>query len=284
MRRSNGSASTTSPGRRTRRNEGRLAVHYRNKEYHLGLLADCLGPRVARSLRPDDMNAFIATMQARYSPHYVANICASASAALNWAFRCGHLAANPIRGHESPTVPRSPERFAERAEAAEFLRHWRNRRPRASVAGRYERLTVLLEVALIRTGRGPASCALWWSDIRWEGGRTTAGHPFAKVVIPPERWKSGEKTGGPRTIYLTPTLTRALRREQAREARHPVHVFVHGRGRGGKGAGLPWESGSRLSKRSWGCGGRRSRRRFGCGPKGSRRRGVESSGTKGTSG
>jgi integrase len=234
-----------------RRDEGRLSPeHYRSKEYHVGLLLDHLGERPAQSLRPDDMNTFIAALQACYSPNYVANICATADAALNWAVRAGHLAANPVKGHEPPTVPRAPQRYAERAEAAAFLRHWRTRSDRRSVAGRYDRLTILLERVLVRTGARPGElCKLWWSDIRWDGGTTAAGHPFAKAVIPPERWKSGGKTGKPRTIYFSPALTRALRRELARADRHPVHVFVHGRGRGGKGAGEPWESGSRLSKK-----------------------------------
>jgi integrase len=232
-------------------NEGKLSeTHHTNKGYHLGLFSDSLGARVARTLEVGDMEAFVGLLQTRYSPNYVANICSTVSAALNWAVRAKHLDANPVKGFESPSVPKAPERFAERAEAAVFLRHWLRRSDRKSVTGRYDRLTLLLERILIRTGSRPGElCALWWSDIRWEAGTTAGGgHAFAKAIIPAERHKTGGKTGKPRTIYLTPLLTRAIRREYERPGRHPVHVFTHGRGKGGKGAGEPWESGSRLSK------------------------------------
>lgn len=233
-----------------RKTEGRLSrEHYINKEYHLGKFAEALGDRPAGTLAPDDMNEFIGAMLARHAPNYVANICASVSAAFNWAVRTKLLPTNPITGYESPTVPRAPERFAERKEAATFLALWRRRADRTTTAGRFARLTILLERVLIRTGARPGElCNLWWADIRWDAARTSAGHAYARAVVPPERWKSGEKTGRPRTIYLSPTLTRALRREMERTDRHSCNVFVHGRGRGGKGAGEPWESGSRLSK------------------------------------
>jgi integrase len=232
-----------------RRDEGRLSpAHYTNKEYHLGLFAEAFGARVARTLDAEAMNGFIAAMQGRYSPNYVANICSSANAALNWAVP-KHLPANPIKGHESPRVPRSPERFAERAEAAAFLRFWRSRYKRKTITGRYNRLTMLLVRCLIRTGARPGEmCKLFWSDICWDGGRASTGHAFAKATIPPERWKAGHATGKPRTIYFSPALTRALRREFRRKDRDPVHVFTHGRGRGGAGRGEPWASGSWLSR------------------------------------
>ena len=79
------------------------------------------------------------------------------------------------------------------------------------MASRYDRLNMLLQRVLIRTGARPGElCKLWWDDLVWAGGRTSAGHAFAKAVIPPERWKSGASTGRARTIYLSPVLTRAL--------------------------------------------------------------------------
>ena|GEM_PF-6731169 len=230
-----------------RLNDGRLSAgHFTSKKYHLGLLIDEMGSRTASALTLDEINQFVCALQRSYSANYVANICASISAAFNWAVG-RHLEVNPIKGFEAPTVPRSPERFAERVEAAAFLRYWLRRSDRKTVAGRFDRLTLLLERCLIRTGARPGElCNLWWSDIRWSAGVTTAGHTFAKASIPPERHKTGAKTGKPRTIYLTPTLTRALRRAQE-QAFHPRSVFVHGRGQGGAGASEPWESGSRLS-------------------------------------
>lgn len=234
-----------------RRDDGRLsAEHFTNKQYHLGHFCEALGRRNAASLVPEDMTRFVGLASARFSPNYVSSICSTVAAAFNWSVKSRRLTVNPIAGHESPVVPRSAERFAERAEAAAFLRFWRSRLDRASVAGRFDRSTLLLERVLIRTGARPGElCKLWWADLRWEGGVTSVGHSFARAVIPPERWKSGAKTGKSRTLYFSPLLSRALRRVHDRPGRHPVSVFVHGRGRGGKGAGEPWESGSRLSKK-----------------------------------
>ncbi len=231
--------------------EGKLSpVHYRSKTYHLGYWADAHGPRRVETLDRPDMAAFVEGLAAKYAPNYASNICSSVAAALNWGVRHRHLPKNPVAGFDTPVIPRAPERFAERSEAAAFLALWRRRAAAAGpVRGRYERLTVLLERCLIRTGARPGElCALHWADLRWNGGKTPEGHAFAKAVIPPERWKSGQKTGKPRTLYFSPALTRALRREHEREGRHPTHVFVHGGGRGGVGWGEPWADGSRLSK------------------------------------
>ena len=242
--------------------EGRIAdgklsrVHYANKEHHLTKLADFAGSRPADAMTAELMNDFVEMIRAVHAPNYVANICSTCSAAFNWAVRAKHLPSSPIAGYEVPAVPRAPERFAERAEAAAFLAHWRTRSDRSTVAGRYDRLTLLLERCLIRTGARPGEmCRLRWGDFRWDAGRTSAGLAYARAVIPARRedgtlgHKTGDKTGQARTIYFTPALTRALRREMARPGRHPESVFVHGRGRGGKGAGEPWASGSRLSKK-----------------------------------
>lgn len=247
-----------------RRDKGQLSPeHYANKERHLGLFCDALGSRVARTLEPEDLTTFLEGLLDAYSRNYIKNIGAAVNAAMNWAVLRKHLIANPIRGFTAPTVPRSPVRFAERAEAATFLGYWRTadpRRPRKcggppvipwreTIRGRYERLTVLLVRTLIRTGARPGElCKLKWTDIEWAGWTTSSGHGCAKAVIPPERWKSGEVTGKPRTIYFTPLLSRALRRIWDRGAPNLEWVFVHAGGRGGQGVAQPWESGSRLSK------------------------------------
>lgn len=233
------------------RDEGKLpASEYANKARHLGIFSDALGRRAVTSLEPDDLTEFGVNLLDLYSPTYARNVCATVRAALNWAVRDKGtpLEANPIRGFKAPTIPRSPARFAERAEAAAFLAHWRTRSKRNTITGRYDRLTLLLERILIRTGARPKElCKLQWSDITWRGWSTSAGHACAKAVIPPGRWKAGKVTGKPRTIYFTPILTRALRRVFEQRI-HPEWVFVHGRGRGGTGADTPWESGSVLSK------------------------------------
>ncbi len=226
--------------------DGELTIgHYRNKAHHLGHLAEAFGPRIAGTLSAETLTTWLRALRSTLSPHYVANIGASVSAAFNWAFTRRLLERNPVAGFTTPTVPQSPERFAERREAAVWLA-WLWRR---AGADRHARQIVLMQRVLIRTGARPGElCALHWSDIRWDARRTPSGHTAAKLVIPPERWKSGAKTGRPRTIYLTTALTRALRRELGRDGRHERSVFVHGPGRGGIGAGEPWESGSVLSK------------------------------------
>ncbi len=236
---------------------GKLAdTEYRNKARHLGILADALGARPVASLAPDEMTAFGEQLMDAYSPVYARNVCSTARTALNWAARKvpGRrpevlIPANPVAGFKAPTVPRSPARFAERREAAAFLSHWRTRRDRSQDRGRYDRLTLLLVRALIRTGARPKElCRLQWADLKWEGWRASSGHLAAKAVIPPARWKAGAVTGKPRTIYLTPALTHALRRIRERGAPDPTWVFVHGSGRGGVGGCSPWASGSALSK------------------------------------
>jgi integrase len=242
-----------------RRDSGQLSPgHYENKVFHLRRFSDVLGQRQADTITGADVEAFMASLQREgLAVNYVRNLISNVSAAFNWAARPRAAAAgrllstNPFKGDFSrPTAPKGPERFAERDEAAAWLRHvWRRSKP-GSVANRYDRLLALLQRVMIRSGARPGELvALMWTDIKWKAWPTTSGHIGAKAVLPADRWKSGKKTGNSRTIYLPPALTRALRREYNRPDRHPLYVFTHGRGRGGKGAGEPWPDSSILSKR-----------------------------------
>jgi integrase len=229
--------------------------HARNKALHLTKFAARFGDRPADAMEAADVTRFLDALTDEYAPTYVANIGSTISAAFHWGVERKYLPANPVKGFATPTVPRAPERYAERAEAAAFLGHWRTRSDRRTITGRYDRLTLLMQRVLIRTGARPMElCRLRWTDLRWDGGTTTAGHRYAKAVLPPVRedrslgHKTGRTTGKPRTIYLTPTLTRALLRVRDRPGAHPVYPFVHGRGRGGVGAGEPWKGGGPLSK------------------------------------
>jgi integrase len=167
------------------------------------------------------------------------------------------LTGNPIVGFKAPALQRAPVRYAERTEAAAFLRFGRSLAARSTVRGRYARLTLLLVRVLIRTGARPKElCRLRWEHITWDGWKLASDHAAAKAVLPEH--KTGEKTGKPRTIYLTPALTGALKRVREtagapnrhgiRTTYSPDFVFVHGYGRGGRGGGEPWPNGSRLSK------------------------------------
>lgn len=247
-------------------------ANYRGHRTHLGRFCHfapsgrpALGSRKARGLVPADLERAVAAWQAEgYAPHYVANLCRSVQAAFNWATRPADdaegqrlLAENPFKGHRAPMVPRGAERFAERAEAAAFLRFFRgyaDRVGRDSATARFDRRTILLERVLIRTGCRPGeACVLQWGDIRWDAGRTSAGHAYARAVIPYTRWKTGKATGKPRTIYFSPALTRALRRLEARPDRHETYVFTHIAGRNLRDigedprAGVPWSDSSALA-------------------------------------
>jgi integrase len=233
-----------------RRMEGRLSEqHYINKCRHLGIWLDHVDKRAASSLSADEMTAWLEELVSDGRARaYVRNIRASVNAALNWGARTKLLPSNPVRGSEAPTVPRTSERFAEKAEAAAFLRFLWRQRPRDASRSPYDRSLTLMVRTMVRTGARPGElCRLRWSDLRWEAWATSAGHCGAKAVLGFDRHKTGKATGKPRVIYLTPSLARAFRRAHDHPLHHE-HVFAHGPGRGGLGAGEPWASGSVLSK------------------------------------
>jgi integrase len=211
----------------------------------------------ASALTEDDLERFLAAKQKLgRKPAYLADIHATVQAAFNSAAskQPGRDPVillpngNPVKDCKAPRVPVSPERFASRQTIASFLKGWRGvmgtaKRPsEQSTQVRYMRLTALLLRVLIRTGCRPGeACKAQWADVRWDAGRTSAGHTFAKIVLPASRWKAGTKTGKPRTVRLPPALSRALRREFNRPDRHAEHIFVH---RSPNGVIVPWTSGA----------------------------------------
>jgi integrase len=239
-----------------RREDGKLSEgHYANKRYHLLRFVAEFEDRLASTIGPADMERFIAGMEREgLAATYVHNLVATVAALFNWGSGKGKvLTENPLKadgGFDRPRVPKGVEQFAERAEAAAWLRYlWRRSKP-GSVNNRYDRLLALLQRCLIGTGARPGELVgLRWEDFRWKGWKTSAAHVGAKATIPWNRWKSGGKTGEPRTLYFSPALTRALRRESKRPDSHPEAVFTKGRGKGGKGAGEPWVDSSTLSKK-----------------------------------
>lgn len=212
--------------------------------------ADPFGPRPARSLGAGDLrDALAAWQKAGHSPHYLAGICRSVKAAFRWAAsdRGKVIPAYPFEGVKAPAVGRAPNRYAERREVAAFLRFvWR--RADALPEGvrlRFARRLVLLVRVAAYTGARPGTLAsAWWSD--FDPKKRT-------ITLPPDRHKTGHKTGKPLVLFLTPSLARALRRELARADRHPVSIFTHERGKGAVargselGAGDPWGKFTRLA-------------------------------------
>ena len=229
------------------------------------------GRRASTLLAADLRGALREWERDGHTPHYRAGICRSVKAAFAWAASedGGRLIpADPFSGVESPKIARSPERYAERVEVAAFLRFawrrvgyapevldrhraWLRSRgepdddplPPASVGELYRRfgrtLVLMLRVGA-HTGARPGELAsAWWGDVDWRRGT---------ITLPPERHKTGSKTGRSRVIHLgaRSVLLRALRRERDRPGRHPTSIFTHKRGRGGVSrgaeatAGEPW--------------------------------------------
>lgn len=241
--------------------------HAENKGHHLGWFLGDFGSRPARSLRPDEVEAWLSKGRGKWSGNYVASIGRTVSACFRWGVRAGHLDRNPVEGFAVPTVPDAPERYAERSEAAVWLAWVQQdaRRRVAAVRRESDRAAAraavrnwhLLQRCLVHTGARPGElCCLRWDDVEWDARRAADGRPFAVAKIPPTRWKAGRKTGRWRLIYFSPELTAALRRRQAKPGRHPTHVF-YCLGPGDRGDPRPWRSGSELTQP-----GRRARRRL----------------------
>lgn len=208
----------------------------------------------------------------RYSPNYCNRLITTASACWSWAASPianrlpgvedsrklpeTLLPSNPFAKFPKIKVPRTPPKYADRAEVARFLRWaWNAIHPERNAPGKpprknrprdyWHRQTILIVRLCLWTGCRPneAARALWeWID--WQAGT---------ITMPPKRHKTGRKTGQARVIYLTPTLLRALKRVHDGPVRHPAHVFAHRHGRDGvKGGdsttGKPWKENA-LTKR-----------------------------------
>ncbi len=240
--------------------EGRLArANYRAHRTHLSKFWEFrgYGDRRAAELEVSDLEAFAVAASAVHSPHYVANLCRSVQACFNWGVRPVAdrtpkriLSANPLKGYKPPAVP-SQDRYVASGVVRAFVRWaWRRARAKSGLRSRSDRLTLLLIRFLWLTGARPGeACDLRWGDVRWDEGM---------VVIPPERHKTGKKTGKPREIVLTPAAGRILRAVGRLEGHHPEFVFTHRVGKGGRRReassveGEPWNSVALSAKvRKW---------------------------------
>jgi len=208
---------------------------------------DRIGLRRARTIKASDLAAMEAAWRARgLSPHYRARLVRSIKACWRWAARPveGRIPTrlvpeNPLAEVPGVAIPDAPERYATRGELAAFLRFaWRRSEALSPANRRINRNLALMVRLMAHTGCRPGEARV----IEWH-----EFHPARRVVVlPPEKWKVGERTGRARTIFLTPTLARAIAREGNREGRHPSHVFAHrrgeGRGKGSRRGGLgPWD-------------------------------------------
>jgi integrase len=246
---------------------GRMSpANYRGHATHLAKFwgFSFTGDRKARELTTEDLRLFCRVLsetpterQRVHSPQYIANVCKSIQAAFNWAARNipdrtppRLLAENPLKGYRPAPIP-VQERYLATGVARRFLRWaWRRGKLQGGTFGRFDRLTVLMLQFLRLTGARPGeACVLQWPDIRWDE---------EVAIIPPERHKTGKRTGKPRVIHVTPPVARILRAIERLEGHHPVYVFTHklGRGSAGRGGvsseGEPWNSVTLASKvRTW---------------------------------
>lgn len=109
-----------------------------------------------------------------------------------------------------------------------------------------------MQRVMIRTGARPGElCDARWGDVRWDSGVTSAGHAYARIVLPHDRHKTGGATGRPRVIYLTPILTRMLARHRTSGdgPRSPQDaIWTHGRAKHGGGVRKRYSGGPGLSQ------------------------------------
>lgn len=203
-------------------------------------------------------------------PSYRSLLNSTVQACFNWAAKRLPerkppvlIPANPFRGVASPTIPRSPERYAERDELAAFLRWaWRraprtDERGRKSLTAQFDRHLCLLIRVAAHTGSRPGELCIAGVKLRDYGFTWDTWNPKAAVnslgqdvgVITHAKHKTSRKIGRAREIVVPPILARAIERHRARAWAHPKWVFTHRRSRGWEergdttaAVGEPWKS------------------------------------------
>lgn len=195
-----------------------------------------------------------------YTPHYVAGVGRTIRAAFRWGAKpiAGRiparlLAENPIAGYDFPRAPKGVKGYVEAATVRRFLRWaWGEANKEKGLKRHFDRIFILMLRFQRVTGCRPGeACDLRWTDIVWGDGKEKP-----RAVIPPNRQKTGKKTGKERVIYLTRPVIRILRFLASHPGRHETHVFTHMRGKGAEArghvsavAGEPWPSGSAASQK-----------------------------------
>ncbi len=160
------------------------------------------------------------------SPGYRRNLAAALLTVFRWSSKprrgqAAILEINPTHGYKLPPVPPADEKFAERNEAAAWLRWlWRSG---------VHRDFVLLQRCLIHTGARPSEwCGGTVGEIIW------SARPTPQLVR--KKWKNSRKSGKPRRVYLPIRITRAIRRHiHDKTADSPI--FINSRGN-------PWNAAS----------------------------------------
>jgi integrase len=187
------------------------------------------GRHLAADVMPAHADALMAAWAAEDPPvsrGYRAKVLQTLATAFRWAAspsvgRAALIDASPLDGLRLPAVPDPEERFAERGEAAAWLR-WLWRRGHRDFA--------LLQRVLIHTGCRPSEITrATWGEIRWDAMADRAGNGMAVLTL--KAWKA-DRTGRVRRVYLPPRVVRPLLRRRGRPA---DLLFTSPRGH-------PWES------------------------------------------
>lgn len=212
------------------------------------------GLKVARDLRAADVDAMSRTWDA-LSPTTVRNRLASLQTVLNWSAQPRSdralerlLESNPVAKMEMPKAVTAEGRYAPSTEVKSFLDfvdEWAAKSK--GVEARFDRMTALLIRIAAETGCRPGEmCVTAWEHFRPEK---------RVIVLPPNKHKTGRKTGRSRVITLSPELTERIEALRSDPERHPERIFTHKSHSLAKKftaaerrAGAPWNSSS-LSRR-----------------------------------
>jgi len=168
-------------------------------------------------VQPDHLPALIAAWtRSGASPGYRRSMANILKIVFRWASRrvdgrSKLIAASPFADVPLPTIPRPADRYANRDEAAAWLRWlWRNG----------HRKFAQLQRCLIHTGARPSELTrARWGEIKWNGERP--------AILTRADWKAARKTGRPRRVFVPRRLHRMLRRAEGASG---VLVFPSPRG------------------------------------------------------
>lgn len=193
--------------------QGRVRAGRRDKSSQEGaanklkLICRCTirGGKVGRwrasQFKSKQFNTLVALWESEHSPGYTRALAAVLKAAFSWAAKEASgplLRENPIAGAALPPAPMAEERFAERNEAAAWLR-WLHRNQDVP------RSVVLLQRCLIHTGARPSE----WT-------RAVVGEIDTREwQIVRMKWKSAAKKKKPRRIFIPVRLRRTILRHTA---------------------------------------------------------------------
>lgn len=163
------------------------------------------GPTQAGDIRIDEFTAGHVQAMVNYwisdglSPLYVRELASATKRVFRWAcrrvdMRGPLLEENPVKDIELPAAPQSEPRFADRWEAAAWLR-WLRRKGKHPDYARLQR-------CLIHTGARPSEWTrATWGDMNWSTWQLVR-----------KEWKSARKTNRPRRVIVPRRLRRMLRR------------------------------------------------------------------------